>query len=40
MRFQCIIDKAKYNVHMNVLKFVKYTYHKAYNELKVIKVGL
>jgi hypothetical protein len=23
-----------------MLKFVKYTYHKAYNEVKVVKVGL
>jgi hypothetical protein len=40
MRFQCIVDKGRYNVHMNMFKFVKYTYHKPHNELKVVKVGL
>jgi hypothetical protein len=40
MRFQCIVDKVRYNVHVNMFKFVKYTYHKAYNEVKVVKVGL
>jgi hypothetical protein len=40
VRFKCIVDRARYNVYVNKFKFVKFTYHKAYIELKVVKVNL
>jgi hypothetical protein len=40
MKFQCIVDRVQYNVHVNMFKFVKFAYHKVYNEFKVMKVGL
>jgi len=40
VRFRCIVDRARYNVYVNRLKFVKFTYHEAYIELKVVRVDL